>query len=149
MDQKCKDHGKPLQLICEVCHSFLCINCLSDHKKNKSCNICPLSIIEYANDQLLPKYKKEVDEFESKKKSIEGSIGAFLDASKGLHEKLMKLKEVFDSLLESINSALEFTSSSTKEPTIAIGEMGHQTPRESEANYVARQGLNPQSSGHH
>ena len=123
MDQKCKDHGKPLQIFCEVCHSVLCINCLSGHNKNNSCNKWPVSIIEYANDQILPIYKKEVDEFESKKKNIEGSMGTFLDASKRLHEKLIKLKEVLDSLLESINSALEFANSNKKEPNIVIEEM--------------------------
>ena len=104
VDPICKNHGKSLQLVCTGCKLLMCSRCLIDH--NKACKFQPIDISAYAEDKLLPEYMKQITNFEKDKETIKASIKYFMSSSSKIIEKLIKLKEDLEDLLNTLNGCI-------------------------------------------
>jgi len=102
----CKEHNKPLLMICSDCDSLLCLKCLESHS-GKSCRY-PISITTYAEKLLLPKCKEDLDAFENRRQILEEVLKDFVSASASIKKGLTELKKNAERLLENINKSLEY-----------------------------------------
>eukprot|EP00826_Nyctotherus_ovalis_P035014 TRINITY_DN2965_c0_g1_i1.p1 TRINITY_DN2965_c0_g1~~TRINITY_DN2965_c0_g1_i1.p1 ORF type:complete len:475 (+),score=120.69 TRINITY_DN2965_c0_g1_i1:111-1535(+) len=104
----CQEHGSPIQMLCITCNCFLCHKCLPFHDR-KECKY-PTDLTFYATDQLLPKYRVQVENFGKVKHLIDSSIRGYISSSKNLAEKLLELKKKLAKVIENIDVAVKAVS---------------------------------------
>ena len=102
---KCKIHNKSIKSICMSCNTLLCYKCLSDHSK-KGCKF-PMDLVTYASERIVPKYKKQIEDYKRKKKSIEISVKGFINNSEAMKVNLEELKGKLEEVLEKVNNNIE------------------------------------------
>jgi len=104
----CGEHGETTNIFCETCDKLICLECLGPHSK-KNCK-SPISLFYYAKEQILPKYKAELDIFETHKESFEKSISDFVTSSMKVKQQLIQLKSITMKLLEIIEEIEKLTN---------------------------------------
>lgn len=102
---KCKEHNKKLQSFCTSCNTLLCFKCLAQHGK-KGCKY-PVDLPTYAQEQILPKYMNQLNEFELKKEAIESSVKEFITASEKIKGRLVELRRRLEQLLVQVDESVE------------------------------------------
>ena len=110
----CKDHGNPIQLICETCNKSICYECVKNHLIKGCQKITDLPT--YGKDQLIPKFKSEIEDFEKQQLVIETSIDKFLSLSTGILTELTQLKVKMETLLMNINESIDIIKTEQLNP---------------------------------
>ena len=125
MDQDfvCGEHSETTNVFCEACNKLMCLECLGPHSE-KNCK-SPISLSYYANKQILPRYKAELDMFERDKQSFEKSISDFISSSKNIKQQVIQLRDIIEKLLEIIEALERLTNIADK------GSFYYDTIRES------------------
>jgi len=103
-DFLCAKHRETVNIFCETCDKLMCSECLGAHSE-KNCKP-PIGLLHYANKEILPRYKAELDMFERDKESFEKSISNFTSSSKNIKQQVIQLKNITEKLLE-VMEALE------------------------------------------
>eukprot|EP00826_Nyctotherus_ovalis_P032553 TRINITY_DN2622_c0_g3_i2.p1 TRINITY_DN2622_c0_g3~~TRINITY_DN2622_c0_g3_i2.p1 ORF type:complete len:135 (+),score=35.93 TRINITY_DN2622_c0_g3_i2:171-575(+) len=97
-----KEHNNPTSIFCPTCDSLICPECLASHIK-KGCK-GPKSLLSYATEELLPKYKAEIGNFEKQKGSFKESMEVFVSSAKSMKKELGRIKESAEDLLDRIQT---------------------------------------------
>jgi len=107
---KCKNHSKTLDTFCKDCEEVICYKCIKAHKEKECKNI--VNLFHYAEEDVLPMYKAEINNLKANAHSVEDSIKKFLLSGRSVKEGLIKLKEELEALLNTINHSLELLEAS-------------------------------------
>jgi len=102
---KCKEHGEFINAICTTCGGLMCFKCLTPHAK-KGCKF-PIDIFTHTKEDIMPKFKSQLDDFEKQKSTIEASIKLFVTTSEHIRSNLIELKRHISLLLESIETCAD------------------------------------------
>ena len=83
----------------------MCFKCLTPHAK-KGCKY-PIDIFSYTKEQIMPKYKSQVENYAKRKSMIETSIKVFVGTSDEIRKSLIELKNKVEVLMKNINNSIE------------------------------------------
>ena len=101
---QCQNHNRPLQMYCPICKEVLCTECIRIHKEKDCVGIDFLPF--YSRDNILPKYKERIEEFETKKYEIEKAINNFTASLANIRGDLIKLRGKLEDTIQNINKTL-------------------------------------------
>jgi len=113
---KCEEHKTPFARICSTCRKKLCHECVAIHVKQCPGSI-PVDFPTYAKENLLPEYKKRLDNLEKCKPLTAESMKEFMVPAPTLKKLLILLQEKVESLLKLIKNALEYLDKKPMEPS--------------------------------
>eukprot|EP00826_Nyctotherus_ovalis_P015158 TRINITY_DN14284_c0_g1_i8.p1 TRINITY_DN14284_c0_g1~~TRINITY_DN14284_c0_g1_i8.p1 ORF type:complete len:469 (+),score=51.63 TRINITY_DN14284_c0_g1_i8:79-1485(+) len=119
----CREHSKLLEMFCTDCSTLLCTSCINEHRK-KGCK-CPVNLATYAEEELLAKYKANLEELKRENNTIEKSVNTFNEQSRALRANLLELKIILEELLISVNAAIDLFNGNEGvfPPVVGIVEM--------------------------
>uniref|UniRef100_A0A1X7UGT5 RING-type domain-containing protein n=1 Tax=Amphimedon queenslandica TaxID=400682 RepID=A0A1X7UGT5_AMPQE len=91
----CSDHGKPLELFCEICDSVICVNCLAHDHKHHEYNLITDSYTKHCQ-----KLRECLSPVEGKKEALKKVLSA-------LAEREGEIRERGEGVLEEIHEMVE------------------------------------------
>uniref|UniRef100_A0A1X7TKY3 B box-type domain-containing protein n=1 Tax=Amphimedon queenslandica TaxID=400682 RepID=A0A1X7TKY3_AMPQE len=91
----CRDHGRPLELICETCDTVICISCSYRDHKHHECGL------------VTDRYTKHREALEKSLNPVKGKIEALIKVLSALAEREGEIRERGEEILEDIHKMVE------------------------------------------